>query len=107
MRTPKALRIRLRKHRPHRIPITNRAKIRPMLLEELSKINQFSLDLPYKGNSFISVTPPPDQKSLTHPDHYVQFWAIFATKIQPKNIRHLYVINHLFLTFRARISKMS
>ena len=47
MRTPKALRIRLRKHRPHRISITNRAKIRPMLLEELKEkqINQLSVKI--------------------------------------------------------------
>ena len=47
MRTPKVLRIRLRKHRPHRISITNRAKIRPMLLEELEEkqINQLSVKI--------------------------------------------------------------
>ena len=38
LRTPKAIRVGLRKHRPHRISLTNRAKIRPMLLEKKIKL---------------------------------------------------------------------
>ena len=89
MRTPKVLRIRLRKHRPHRISITNRAKIRPQKNQKKSKSINFLLKFTFQGNnSFIHKCDCPqtplDQESFTHPDNYVQFWAIFATKISPK-----------------------
>ena len=62
-RTPKALRIRLRKHRPHRISTTNRAKIRPMLLEKKIKSTYF---LPSRVNSNQYVWHlPPDQNTVS------------------------------------------
>ena len=82
-------------------------------IEELEEkqINQLSVNLPIMViiHSFISVTvPKPHRIKNPSPTQIIMFsFGQFLQQKWAQNIRHLYVINHLFLTFRARISKMS